>query len=232
MHTRWPAPVCRVQTRWVTPSSRTLGAIATIWERQRAAYAALSLPIPAPVTPICWRGPLGPRSGGGWPPPRQRAADPVCPAPPRHGRLGPRTRASGGTADALASGASVRKDVGVQIPPCALSIGMFPNVGVISSRKSSVRAIWPGTSSLLAVRACGTGGPCRPRPVLESLKRRRGLIEPARERVRGSGEPVPGNRAAGCCTTEVAHEMAEGLRGADSGDLGELVEWHEVAHVV
>jgi hypothetical protein len=32
----------------------------------------------------------------------------------------PRTRASGGTADALASGASVRKDVGVQIPPCAL----------------------------------------------------------------------------------------------------------------
>jgi hypothetical protein len=30
------------------------------------------------------------------------------------------TRASGGTADALASGASVRKDVGVQIPPRAL----------------------------------------------------------------------------------------------------------------
>ena len=29
--------------------------------------------------------------------------------------------ASGGTADALASGASVRKDVGVQIPPRALN---------------------------------------------------------------------------------------------------------------
>jgi hypothetical protein len=29
------------------------------------------------------------------------------------------TRASGGMADALASGASVRKDVGVQVPPRA-----------------------------------------------------------------------------------------------------------------
>ena len=43
----------------------------------------------------------------------------VCPSGGRRGRLGARTRASGGTADALASGASVRKDVGVQIPPCA-----------------------------------------------------------------------------------------------------------------
>ena len=32
------------------------------------------------------------------------------------------TRASGGTADALASGASVRKGVGVQIPPRAPSV--------------------------------------------------------------------------------------------------------------
>ena len=37
-----------------------------------------------------------------------------------HTRTAPRApRASGGTADALASGASVRKGVGVQIPPCA-----------------------------------------------------------------------------------------------------------------
>ena len=35
------------------------------------------------------------------------------------GRLTRASRASGGTADALASGASVRKGVGVQIPPCA-----------------------------------------------------------------------------------------------------------------
>ncbi len=32
-------------------------------------------------------------------------------------------RASGEMADALASGASVRKDVGVQVPPRALSLG-------------------------------------------------------------------------------------------------------------
>ncbi len=31
-------------------------------------------------------------------------------------------RASGGMADALASGASVRKDVGVQVPPRALLV--------------------------------------------------------------------------------------------------------------
>ena len=33
------------------------------------------------------------------------------------GSIFPATRASGGMADALASGASVRKDVGVQVPP-------------------------------------------------------------------------------------------------------------------
>ena len=33
------------------------------------------------------------------------------------------TRASGEMADALASGASVRKDVGVQVPPRALACG-------------------------------------------------------------------------------------------------------------
>lgn len=30
-------------------------------------------------------------------------------------------------------------------------MGMFPNLGGISSRKSPVRGFWPGTSSLVAV---------------------------------------------------------------------------------
>ena len=36
----------------------------------------------------------------------------------------PTTRASGGMADALASGASVRKDVGVRVPPRAPRVPM------------------------------------------------------------------------------------------------------------
>ena len=73
-------------------------------------------------------------------------------------------RASGGTADALASGASVRKGVGVQIPPCARTDERPPTndqrcrrklnteyrtpKSKIESRKSDTRHPTPDTSPL------------------------------------------------------------------------------------
>ena len=60
-------------------------------------------------------------------------------------------------ADAHGSGPCARKGVGVQLPPCA-RWGSSLNVGVMSSRKSPVRAIWPETSSLLADRGRETAG--------------------------------------------------------------------------
>jgi hypothetical protein len=42
---------------------------------------------------------------------------------PLHDIVQAHTRASGELAYALASGASVRRDVGVQVPPCAQIVG-------------------------------------------------------------------------------------------------------------
>ena len=43
----------------------------------------------------------------------------------------PSTRASGEMADALASGASVRKDVGVQVPPRAPNQSLFIELNLV-----------------------------------------------------------------------------------------------------
>ena len=48
----------------------------------------------------------------------------------------PTTRASGEMADALASGASVRKDVGVQVPPRAPNLSTGTHVGKSTERLS------------------------------------------------------------------------------------------------
>jgi hypothetical protein len=67
--------------------------------------------------------------------------------------------ASGGTADALASGASVRKDVGVQIPPRALtSHGVAPSQGQDGHSPSPPESL-PDTALILAAcrAACANG---------------------------------------------------------------------------